>query len=65
MPPSKIYVPNWLSRQLLRHPRAMRTFLKFTNALRYGTPKERAQRRALSLYERACSGRSEDELAFW
>lgn len=64
-PPPQEHAPNWLSRYLLGHPDALQKFLKVTGALGLHTPKQRAQRRALAIYDRCCAPRAEQEFDFW
>jgi len=44
---------------------AMRAFLKVFGALGYRSSKQIAARRALALYEQLCSGRADEDSAFW
>ena len=44
---------------------AMRVFLKVFGGLGYGSSKQIAARRALALYEQLCSGRADEDNAFW
>ncbi|KAF8486757.1 hypothetical protein F5888DRAFT_1760218 [Russula emetica] len=57
--------PSWLTRKLKQSPMAMRAFLKVFGALGYGSSKQIAARRALALYEQLCSGRADEDSAFW
>jgi cytochrome b pre-mRNA-processing protein 3 len=57
--------PSWLTRKLKQSPTAMRAFLKVFSALGYGSSKQIAARRALALYEQLCSGRADEDSAFW
>lgn len=64
-PASREAKPNFLSRYLMRNPGAMRAFIKMTNIVGYGSPRQLAARRALVLYERLCAARPEEEMDFW
>jgi hypothetical protein len=44
---------------------AMQAFLKIFGALGYGSSRQIAARRALALYEHLCTGRAEEDSAFW
>ena len=44
---------------------AMQVFLKVFGALGYGSSRQIAARRALALYEQLCTGRAEEDSAFW
>lgn len=57
--------PSWLTRKLKQSPTAMRAFLKVFGALGYGSSKQIAARRALALYGQLCSGRADEDSAFW
>jgi hypothetical protein len=57
--------PSWLTRRLKQSPMAMGAFLKVFGALGYGSSKQIAARRALALYEQLCSGRADEDSAFW
>ncbi|KAF8470447.1 hypothetical protein DFH94DRAFT_771298 [Russula ochroleuca] len=57
--------PSWLTRKLKQSPTAMRVFLKVFGALGYGSLRQIAARRALALYEQLCTGRAEEDSAFW
>lgn len=57
--------PSWLTHKLKQSPMAMRAFLKVFGALGYGSSKQIAARRALALYEQLCSGRADEDSAFW
>jgi hypothetical protein len=57
--------PSWLTRKLKQSPMAKRAFLKVFGALGYGSSKQIAARRALALYEQLCSGRADEDSAFW
>ena|SRR6266849_6337347 len=57
--------PSWLTRKLKQSPMAMRAFLKVFGALGYRSSKQIAARRALALYEQLCSGRADEDSAFW
>jgi hypothetical protein len=49
----------------MQNRRAMRAFIKTTNLLGYGSPRQLAARRTLLLHERFCPGKLEEEMAFW
>lgn len=57
--------PSWLTRKLKQSPTAMRAFLKVFGALGYGSSRQIAARRALALYDQLCTGRAEEDSAFW
>ena len=57
--------PSWLTRKLKQSPMAMRVFLKVFGGLGYGSSKQIAARRAFALYEQLCSGRADEDNAFW
>ncbi|RDB18650.1 CBP3-like protein [Hypsizygus marmoreus] len=56
---------SWLTRKVESSPAAMNVFLKLTNALGYGSPKQLAGRRAFVLYEQVCAVRPDEDRAFW
>jgi len=56
---------NWLTRLVESSPTAMKIFLKYTNALGYGSPKQLAGRRAFVLYEKVCAVKPDEDRGFW
>jgi cytochrome b pre-mRNA-processing protein 3 len=55
----------WLARYIDGRPAARDAFLRVARAFGHGSPKQRAVRRTLGLYEVLCAGRAEEEAAFW
>ncbi|KAF5380045.1 hypothetical protein D9615_006153 [Tricholomella constricta] len=56
---------SWLTRKVEDSPTAMKFFLRFTNALGYGSPKQLAGRRAFALYDQVCAVKPDDDHVFW
>ena len=57
--------PSWLTRKLKQSPMAMRIFLRVFGALGYGSSRQIAARRASALYQQLCTGRADEDSAFW
>ncbi|KAF9459130.1 hypothetical protein BDZ94DRAFT_1269086 [Collybia nuda] len=56
---------SWLTRKVESSPAAMRIFVKLTNALGYGSPKQLAGRRAFAIYEHVCATKPDHDAEFW
>jgi hypothetical protein len=56
---------SWLTRKVESSPSAMKIFLKLTNFLGYGSPKQIAGRRAFALYDQVCAVKPDQDRSFW
>lgn len=56
---------SWLTRKVQSSPTALKVFLKFTNALGYGSPTQIAGRRAFVLYDKVCAVKPDEDRVFW
>lgn len=56
---------SWLTRKVESSPAAMKVFVKLTNALGYGSPKQLAGRRAFAFYEQVCAVKPDHDREFW
>ena len=63
--PSPNRQQSWLTRKINSSPSAKYVFVKISNALGYGNPKQVAGRRAFNLYQDLCVGRADEESAYW
>ncbi|KAJ7502867.1 hypothetical protein B0H11DRAFT_1711357 [Mycena galericulata] len=55
----------WLARKLQESPKNRERFLKFGNALGFGSPRGKAPIRTHVLYERVCSIKADEDKSFW
>ena len=62
-PPTR--AKSWLTRKVESSPSAMKIFLKLTNLLGYGSPKQVAGRRAFALYDQVCAVKPDQDRSFW
>ncbi|KAG5643912.1 hypothetical protein DXG03_009484 [Asterophora parasitica] len=56
---------SWLTHKVESSPGAMKAFLRFTNFLGYGSPKQLAGRRAFALYDQVCAVTPDADKDFW
>ncbi|KAF8225210.1 hypothetical protein L208DRAFT_1425509 [Tricholoma matsutake] len=64
-PPQKTQEKSWLTRKVEASSSAMKIFLKLTNLLGYGSPKQIAGRRAFALYNKICAVQPDQDRSFW
>jgi cytochrome b pre-mRNA-processing protein 3 len=63
LPPTR--EKNWLTRKVESSSSAMKIFLKLTNLLGYGSPRQLAGRRAFALYDQVCAVKPDQDRLFW
>ncbi|KAH8092241.1 hypothetical protein BXZ70DRAFT_876111, partial [Cristinia sonorae] len=64
-PPPPQRKETWLASVLKQNPALMRAFVGLTRVTGYGSRKQVAARRALTMYQKLCVVKPEEDMAFW